>query len=79
MDPCLKRYRKGDLITGVKKFNLDDSKCIGCELCFDVCPLGIFKMNREQKSYRTNPEKCTICRACLVQCPTGAISLIESR
>ena len=76
---ALKGTEKGDLITGVKKFNLDDSKCIGCELCFDVCPLGIFKMNREQKSYRTNPEKCTVCRACLVQCPTGAISLIESR
>jgi NAD-dependent dihydropyrimidine dehydrogenase PreA subunit len=76
---ALKGTEKGDLITGVKKFNLDDSKCIGCKLCFDICPLAIFKINKENKSYRTNPEKCTVCRACLVQCPTGAISLIESR
>lgn len=76
---ALKGTEKGDLVSGVKRLNLDDSRCASCGLCFEICPLGIFKINEEQKSYRANPNKCTACRACVVQCPTGAISLVESR
>jgi NAD-dependent dihydropyrimidine dehydrogenase PreA subunit len=73
---ALNGTEKGDLIIGEKSIHLDGSKCIGCELCFDICPIGIFKINNEKKSYRSDPGKCTACRACVVQCPTGAISMI---
>ena len=65
------------LILGVENIHLVDSKCIGCGVCRDICPVGVYSMEHKQnKSVMDCPSKCTACTACIVQCPTGAISLV---
>ncbi len=68
------------LIRGLEEINLDRSVCIGCGVCEEVCPLGVYRMDDEQKkSVMKYPSKCTACTACVVQCPTGAISLVQNQ
>jgi len=76
---ALKGTEKGDFMIGAKIIRLDDAKCIGCGLCFEICPMGLYRKDDDQKSYRADISRCTACKACVVQCPTGAIALVESR
>ncbi len=71
--------------TGLRVFNNPDenspdrSECIGCGVCEDICPAGVYEMDDVQKkSVMKYRSKCTACTACVVQCPTGAISLITA-
>jgi NAD-dependent dihydropyrimidine dehydrogenase PreA subunit len=55
---------------------LDQSKCIKCGMCYDICPKGVFEIVEEHKKILNKyPEKCVICEACVIQCPTAALSL----
>lgn len=75
---ALKGTEKGDFMIGAKKIRLDDSKCVGCGLCFDICPMGLYSKDNDRKSNRLDAGRCTACKACVTQCPTGAISLMVS-
>lgn len=76
---ALKGTEKGDFMIGAKRIRLDNSKCINCGMCFEICPMGLYSRNKDQKSYRVDDSRCTACKACVVQCPTGCISLVESK
>lgn len=70
------------LILGTEKIRFMGEKCIGCRMCWDICPVGVYNMDKEQKkSVMMHAAKCTACSACVVQCPTGALYLedISSR
>jgi Pyruvate/2-oxoacid:ferredoxin oxidoreductase delta subunit len=54
---------------------LDESQCIGCAVCVDVCPSGAFEMGPEDAIPRWLPTLCNGCRICERQCPTEAISV----
>ncbi|NOZ76696.1 MAG: 4Fe-4S dicluster domain-containing protein [Euryarchaeota archaeon] len=56
------------------KVVLDPEKCIGCALCHDVCPKGVYAMEGK-KAVMARGEECVVCRACITQCPVEAISL----
>ncbi len=75
---ALKGTEKGAFMVGAKAIRLDQSKCIGCGLCFEICPMGLYSRDDDIKSYRVDAGRCTACKACVVQCATGAISLVES-
>lgn len=47
--------------------------CIGCRSCAEVCPQGVWHMDKEKRVVLAHIEKCTACLACLVQCEGGAI------
>jgi NAD-dependent dihydropyrimidine dehydrogenase PreA subunit len=50
--------------------------CIGCFNCTEICPLGVFDVNREQRKTKlVRPRDCFSCGACVLQCPTNALSL----
>jgi ferredoxin len=53
---------------------IDESKCIGCELCVNECPneaLGF----RDNLAFVARPEVCDYTGVCQEICPTEAISL----
>lgn len=55
--------------------NIDEDKCIGCQLCIQDCPAR----NIELKSNRANviDDKCIMCGHCLAICPKDAVSISD--
>ena len=53
---------------------LEDEKCIGCSLCTEVCPHGVFEM-RQNKARIVDFNACMECGACVNNCPSDAISV----
>ncbi len=51
---------------------IDETKCIGCGACVDVCPVGSLSL---ANGVAVADERCTACSACLEVCPTNALSL----
>lgn len=53
----------------------DQTKCIGCENCLDVCPTNFLSLNGKEKVECSADEKkdCINCGQCILHCPVGAI------
>ena len=47
--------------------------CIGCKLCWEVCPVDCFAPTDRHTYALVNPDLCEGCMACVVQCPTDTI------
>lgn len=58
-----------------KKFFADD-RCISCNLCENICPVGAIKMNDDKPQWVLN--QCAHCLACIHRCPVEAIQYGES-
>ncbi|MEJ2295096.1 MAG: 4Fe-4S dicluster domain-containing protein [Candidatus Lokiarchaeota archaeon] len=62
---------------------MDDSRCIGCGRCVEVCPfnaLETFEVEKEMGLYKVKMNKarvikavCKGCGACVAECPVEAI------
>ncbi|MBC7233658.1 MAG: ferredoxin family protein [Chloroflexi bacterium] len=52
----------------------DAQWCIGCGLCSDVCPHGVFGQDGGI-AILLRPDDCMECGACQLNCPTGAIKV----
>ncbi len=58
------------------KVSVDESKCTGCGTCAEICPMGVFEIDKDKKkSVAKKQSECIGCRACEVQCPAGAIKV----
>ena len=55
--------------------DLDSTKCVGCKLCVQACPMGAVLWNREIKK----PMICVRCGVCVKHCPYGVLALEENR
>jgi Fe-S-cluster-containing hydrogenase component 2 len=54
--------------------NIDESRCIGCSMCFMACPIGGITITKEKKM-----KKCDLCGGkplCADHCPTKAIEFL---
>ena len=55
---------------------VDESKCIGCGQCANVCPVGMYKIeNGKSKVNKDKIKDCMECHACEVSCPQKAIKI----
>lgn len=57
---------------GVK---IDQSACIGCSQCMEICPGNVIRMNEDGKAYLKQPSDCWSCVSCMKECQVGAIFL----
>jgi len=56
------------------KVSVSPEKCIGCGLCRNVCPAGVFGHDLlSGKSMVLHMERCQACGACIENCPAAAI------
>ncbi|MDI6762325.1 MAG: 4Fe-4S dicluster domain-containing protein [Thermodesulfobacteriota bacterium] len=70
MKVCPTKALREDLDTGARI--IDDRRCIGCNLCMNICPFGALTLTSEKKLI-----KCTLCQGdpyCVKYCETGALS-----
>lgn len=54
--------------------SVDSDKCVGCGVCEQVCPVGVFKVI-DGKASVSNGDDCIKCGNCEGSCPAGAISV----
>lgn len=61
---------------------IDTEICKGCELCIEVCPVEILKIEKIAinksgylPAFVTDGYKCTACANCAIMCPDSAISI----
>jgi heterodisulfide reductase subunit A len=56
---------------------IDESTCIGCSICEQVCPFNAIEMQESPEGLKARvfPVVCKSCGICNVKCPTGAASL----
>jgi len=59
--------RKGAMKMAVK---IDESKCTGCGICSQTCPVGAITIDRVAK---INTNICISCGSCVEKCPKDAI------
>ena len=51
----------------VQRYDL--SKCIGCKGCVAVCPMDVFRFDRDaNRSVLAYPENCQSCGQCFLHC-----------
>ncbi|MHA1264746.1 MAG: FAD-dependent oxidoreductase [Candidatus Helarchaeota archaeon] len=75
---------KGKIITAGITMVIDESKCIGCGRCAEVCPYKAIERYRIEKPFenvtlieeksRVIQAMCKGCGTCSVECPVGAIT-----
>lgn len=58
------------------KLNIDKSKCIGCGLCSNLCPMNNIEII-DTKAQTMG--KCTMCYRCVSNCPKQAITLLGKK
>jgi NAD-dependent dihydropyrimidine dehydrogenase PreA subunit len=61
-------------LKNVVTLKLNSEKCIGCGMCTQVCPHGIFKISN-RKAEIIDRDFCIECGACMKNCPPGAIEV----
>jgi Pyruvate/2-oxoacid:ferredoxin oxidoreductase delta subunit len=54
---------------------IDNSQCVGCAICVDVCPEAALAMGSDDLRPVWLADRCTACAECVHECPTAAITL----
>ena len=59
---------------------LDLNKCIGCQMCVNVCPMDVFYFDEAaNKSVMAFPENCQSCAQCYLHCMGGSLTMSTLR
>ena len=61
-------------LEGVATLELDETRCIGCGRCVEVCPHQVFRTTGKQASL-ADRDACMECGACALNCPVAAIKV----
>lgn len=58
---------------------LNTASCIKCGKCLAICPLGVYKIEKDSKEiFPVDEINCTMCKQCENNCPTNSIYINES-
>ncbi|MEM3699972.1 MAG: FAD-dependent oxidoreductase [Candidatus Bathyarchaeia archaeon] len=71
--PCAECLANLELCEGDKAI-IDETLCIGCNVCAVVCPFGAIKKN-EKEIAQVNEDLCKGCGICAARCPEQAITM----
>lgn len=55
---------------------IDESRCIGCTLCIQACPVDAI-VGAAKLMHTVIADECTGCELCLPPCPVDCIDLVE--
>ena len=58
------------------RFVVDESKCIGCQVCVESCPNDVLD-TKDGCPFAVQPEACEGCEVCAVLCEQEAIEIEE--
>lgn len=59
---------------------LDAQICSGCQICYEVCPVGCFRLAENSSEIELHyPKLCIACGACQLQCPSRAAQLLPQK
>ncbi len=72
LTPKSKKNKK-DKIFQVGTIVFDQTKCIGCQNCLEVCPINYLKINSNGRIHLSKTKDCINCGQCIIHCPAGAI------
>lgn len=61
-------------LDGVATLKLNADACVGCGLCTQVCPHGVFAM-QAHKARIVDLNGCMECGACVNNCPSAALTV----
>lgn len=56
---------------------IDESKCVGCNICNRYCPTGATWHDKQNKKLMFDIEKCIGCGQCVTQCRFGVREMIR--
>jgi len=59
-------------LSGVTTLQLETGTCVGCGMCENVCPHGVFQLEGKKAAIR-DLDGCMECGACALNCPSAAI------
>jgi len=77
MMDVLKSFSEYVQITLFCSVVLDRQACNSCEICYEVCPVGCFRLAEDGwKIELRYPDLCIACGACQLQCPSQAARLL---
>lgn len=65
---------KNKYLKNVATLKLIQDKCIGCGMCLNVCPHGVFEL-KGGKAQILYKDSCMECGACAKNCPFSAIEV----
>lgn len=71
--PCAECLANLDLCEG-DKATINESQCIGCNVCAIICPYQAIKKN-EKEIAQVNEDLCKGCGVCAARCPQNAITM----
>lgn len=61
-------------LAGVASLAYREERCVGCGLCAEVCPHGVFAIT-EGRARITDRDRCMECGACVTNCMGNAIEV----
>jgi electron transport complex protein RnfB len=56
---------------------IDESRCIGCTLCIDACPVDAI-LGAAKRMHAIVPSLCTGCELCVAPCPVDCIRMVDA-